>query len=809
MGERNEVDLYRSSFFSEKACLPFSHLYDRGRKENLYMKPPTIDQQSLKSHGVQTSVSFGIKASGLHHILGILRNQLYSDKVLAVIREYTCNAIDAHTAAGCPERPIQVGFPNQMNPNFTVRDFGPALSEQEIHDVYAFYGESTKRNTNDQIGMLGIGSKSAFSYGDNFIINSFLNGKKYVYNAFIDPSQIGQISQLVVEDTKEENGIEIVVPVLDKDANEFLEKGKKLFKWFNVRPIIKGVPEFQYDDNKVLFAGDNWRWYENSKENSSRYSYSSYRSSGQSFVVMGNIGYPIDEGSLNVDYSESYRTLLHENLVLDLPIGDLDISASREKLQYTELTRKNIKNLLLKVQKEMSEKIEERFKGCKTLFQAKCLYGTTFDTTSPLYALRDVVKKLTKWNNQVLDSSTFNSYTVKGVELCRFKTGYRGGRYRASEHSEIDCRQDTVVIENDYGHRHGLLGRILPLIIEKKQTPFLIKFANDKVKQEWMKDQNYDGDFVLLSSLPKRKLTDFGYGPKSTSTSSSGAVVTYSKDSKHSASCFEFDSDSGNRGWEKRQSNWWKIAKVDVEKETGIYVIIDQFKLADDSETKKKIMRRSDNPVVIEDMKNFFQKAGLDFPSRVFAVKVKDREKFEGKEGWVTFGSWIIQSLKNVIESPELHQSWTDVGETDKITNRKFSHEKGFRDGYSDKGTIAEMIKAMKKIRPQLADEEGAMCQFLDRYAEMSESEKLYDKIKNIQLIISTYEIHLGKLKEGKRTHDIVSLFDETIEKYLMFKTVEPQTLDLGTDGNKKFFKVFANYVNVIDICDKQSRKVK
>ena len=61
------------------------------------------------------SYSFGIKKEGLSHIFNVLRNQLYSDKVLAVIREYSCNAVDAHTEVGKDE-PILVTLPNQLSP---------------------------------------------------------------------------------------------------------------------------------------------------------------------------------------------------------------------------------------------------------------------------------------------------------------------------------------------------------------------------------------------------------------------------------------------------------------------------------------------------------------------------------------------------------------------------------------------------------------------------------------------------------------------------------------------------------------------
>ena len=165
---------------------------------------------SLKQSENFKAVKFGIKKEGLAHIFNVLRNQLYTDKILAVVREYSCNAVDAHIEAGKNEEPIVVTLPNRMSPNFKVRDYGLGLSEQDIQDVYANYGESTKRNTNSQIGQLGLGCKSAFAYGDNFVINSYQSGVKTSYNAFIDPSQIGQISKMSSEKTTEADGIEIV-----------------------------------------------------------------------------------------------------------------------------------------------------------------------------------------------------------------------------------------------------------------------------------------------------------------------------------------------------------------------------------------------------------------------------------------------------------------------------------------------------------------------------------------------------------------------------------------------------------------------
>ena len=102
---------------------------------------------------------------------------------------------------------------------------------------------------------------------DNFVINSYLNGKKHTYNAFIDPSQIGQISKLEVVDSNEENGIEIVVPVQEDDFDEFVSKAKDLFKYFPVQPLIKGVTPFEYKERSLLFEGTGWKWFRHESDN--------------------------------------------------------------------------------------------------------------------------------------------------------------------------------------------------------------------------------------------------------------------------------------------------------------------------------------------------------------------------------------------------------------------------------------------------------------------------------------------------------------------------------------------------------------
>ena len=129
---------------------------------------PNTKLRVVESHGVASSGVFGISLKDEAHIMSTLRDTLYSDKVLAVIREYSSNAWDAHREVGKADVPIKVTLPTSMDPTLTIEDFGPGLSPDDVFNVYTQYGASTKRGSNSSVGMLGIGSKSGFSFCSGF-----------------------------------------------------------------------------------------------------------------------------------------------------------------------------------------------------------------------------------------------------------------------------------------------------------------------------------------------------------------------------------------------------------------------------------------------------------------------------------------------------------------------------------------------------------------------------------------------------------------------------------------------------------------
>lgn len=263
----------------------------------------------------------------------ILSSGLYANKIRAIIRELSCNAVDSHTAAGKADTPFDVHLPNALEPHFSIRDYGTGLSHEQVTNIYTTYFESTKTNSNSFIGALGLGSKSPFSYTDNFTVTAIKDGKKGIYTAFINEAGVPSIALMLEEATDEPAGVEVKFAVNERwDFDKFRQEARNVYRHFSLKPVILGSSDFTFElidyESKDIIPG----------VHSQKGGYN------KSVAVMGNIAYPIelpagsDIGGLN--------NLLTCGLEMHFAIGELDFQASREGLSYIPLTVESIKRKL-------------------------------------------------------------------------------------------------------------------------------------------------------------------------------------------------------------------------------------------------------------------------------------------------------------------------------------------------------------------------------------------------------------------------------------------------------------------------------
>lgn len=275
----------------------------------------------------------------------ILSSGLYANKIRAIIRELSCNAVDSHVAAGKADAPFEVHLPNSLDPFFSIRDFGTGLTHEQVTSIYTTYFESTKTDSNAFIGALGLGSKSPFSYTDNFTVTAIKDGKRGIYSAFINGEGVPSIALMMTEETDEPAGVEIKFSVNDRyDFYKFRDEAVKVYRHFKLKPTIKGCAEFRFElpsyETKDIIPGVH------TLENARR-----------SVAVMGNIAYPIDVPNQETTLG-SLSKMLECGLEMHFDIGELDFQASREGLSYIPSTIEAIKRKLTALRDQLAVHIK-------------------------------------------------------------------------------------------------------------------------------------------------------------------------------------------------------------------------------------------------------------------------------------------------------------------------------------------------------------------------------------------------------------------------------------------------------------------
>lgn len=330
----------------------------------------------VKSHDVEyigdiQENRVGIDKSNLDFIATLLTSNLYSKPLESFLRETVANAYDSHIEAGT-EEPILLliedagqqkiyNYESSKKYRISIRDYGVGVSPERFDKIYKNIGSSTKRESNDFIGMFGIGRFSCLSLSDVATINSYYNGKKYSYMMYKNGGgiNIDKVSE-VQGDYK--NGLEVSV---EKDINSP----------YDINEAIKKLALF--DKLHVTYKGTNYTIKREVEEFNNRRIFKFKYFSICNLVGYGHRNF-FKVGSVIYECN-SYTNLNTSRLIIDLPIGEVDITPNREALQYTDYTNNTIEKQIKLVKEELQEEINSSLNGNYTLssFFSRYIIGTS------------------------------------------------------------------------------------------------------------------------------------------------------------------------------------------------------------------------------------------------------------------------------------------------------------------------------------------------------------------------------------------------------------------------------------------------
>ena len=288
----------------------------------------------------------GIDKSNLDFITTLLTSNLYSKPLESFLRETVANAYDSHMEAGTDEHILLlIQDSGYRTYTISIRDYGVGVSPERFEKIYRNIGSSTKRDSNDYIGMFGIGRFSCLSCADIANITSYYNGKKYSYLMYKNGGGIN-IDKMSETEGDFKNGLEVSIK-------------KYIFSDSDWREAICHLCLF--DKLHITYQGENYflkglasQFNERKITNFNAFSRCSLLPTSKNYFKVGNVLY---------DMKDSVDLATIDGLIISLPIGSVDITPNREALQYTDYTNRTINQKVAETKKELQDMVNTHIKG--------------------------------------------------------------------------------------------------------------------------------------------------------------------------------------------------------------------------------------------------------------------------------------------------------------------------------------------------------------------------------------------------------------------------------------------------------------
>ena len=752
-----------------------------------------ISNPNVVSNTLTNTTQYSIKASA--KAFKILSDGLYSNKVTAPIRELSTNAYDAHVAKGNADTPFDVHLPSVAEPWFAIRDYGIGMSKHELETTYTTYFDSNKTHSNDFVGCMGLGSKTPFTLSDAFTVTSVKNGLKTTVINYLD-QDVPNFSIISEEATDEASGTEVKFTPTESDSYRKLqESAQEILGYFDVTPnlTIGATKEDVKVPNKVL---EGIGWYYVDKQ----LGYS------DSIILMGNVAYPFNFSDVSDGFEQKYgwnetyeyRRLIN-NIVFRVPIGDLDVTASREEIGWTKDGREYMVNFVERVYNEIKDIMNNQLNECDTFWEARLLFNSMIGYHEEYYS--DVDRESGgsishfKWTEQL----TWNGMTIserfgdadknpnlKKMDYRLFWLGY-AKRNRYGSGDKVNRRSEALGVipfdseleffQNDLPT--GCVSRVNHYVRENDKKVVLVFNEFTNKERKYLKLIGYSKEVRKTSELDKPTSSRSGH-----STKTKGTIVGNEL--------------TGDSWWYDARSNW------DDDQE----LILDSNKVVYYVPTKNWKIVQNETEYTNRDLRRVLSRVtGVEYADiAIHGIKVGQTKRLHKypnfKNVFDVVSDFIVNSFKE--KTNRLYQS---------VVAKKFDHFKG-DDSYKMVLTLLnsrvfkkvcillkdsgndELVKEFFKIRriiginntasAEVTDKDESFVQELRTLAQWLSRGRITDSITN-----------LTKYFDAKVSYDLKNTHNLLAKDYPMVRFMSGALQ--GSGNYKEVSKSLVEYMELVN----------
>ena len=704
--------------------------------------------RTVETSGVEASTSFSIKMDG--KAFRILSSNIYENKIGSIVREISSNCLDAHIQAKTPERPFVIHVPDSLEPYISFQDFGVGLSPQQISEVYTQLFNSTKENSNEQVGAFGLGSKTPFAYDDRFSISSIYDGVRTEYAAYLDETGIPKCDTMMTVKTTERNGVTITINVKEGDFYRFRNEIQQQLRYFAVKPILTNADGLKFEPLETpALSFDGIDLLNNSSMT----------------VIQGGVGYRVDyrqlSDKINQAYDSQLRFLYRAGCRLYFDIGSINVTASREGIEYDDHTIKSIEDKLKAFKTHAKKHLKNVIKSTKNDWELGCLLNDSPILTSLMQEVEIDLKKTSLVRSgreyRINLSSVFVSQTtqvVDGQKITKDSKDFRLMRYvkhgdsaprvdsNASTGSLVPSANISAIYVKDTAFKP--LMRLKKHVLDNELSElFVVTTGND----------NYDTPSEAFDDATIKRIAKVLQGAVKVGRLSELETPEANNNAFKSPipTCYLSNGSTWVSSWNKLTDS----SKV----ETGLFLTVDRLSPTNDNGSQKDV----------EAFENLKRKGLIDDDVKLYAFNVKNTESLS--DDWVKLSDFIAEQREQLEPHLELFNKHELIKEAHSILHHAFDSDlnKVIMSDYfisTTTGDINIFARALKAIKYKIHRQERAI------------NAGAYASAYNLRSIFNHYDISDVC---NQKINAVRELTKDLSNKYKLLKQIRMYSSDVET----------------------------
>lgn len=283
------------------------------------MKPGDFNNTEIEGDDFD-GMDAGIDKKNLSFLFDIVSKQMYRRPIPSIVREITSNCFDSHIEAKVDDPVVIRLSQDEAGYYISFTDVGVGMSPDRMKKVYSKWFSSTKRDSNDQIGMFGLGSKSPLAYSDSFFLTTVFNNVRYEYT--IHKGQKTPRIDLILEDEQEDrNQTEVKIYIKNADDLAVFKNAidTELVYFDNV---YLDSDIFNFQNEYTVLDYNTFKFRKDTQYNQTLH------------IIIGKVPYPIN-------WDEIGMSPIKMPMGLKFNIGDLQVTPERESVRYIDIKGPN------------------------------------------------------------------------------------------------------------------------------------------------------------------------------------------------------------------------------------------------------------------------------------------------------------------------------------------------------------------------------------------------------------------------------------------------------------------------------------